>query len=161
MLSFDELYQAYAADVFRFALWLAGDWLEAEDVASETFVRAWARREAIRTATLKAYLLAIARNTYLERRRKDRRQVALDDVHPDPAPGPERQVGSRLELERVRRLLETVPEIDRAAFALRVQHELPYAEIARVLGLSLSAAKVKVHRVRKKLLAARLEKEVP
>ena len=60
----------------------------------------------------------------------------------------------------MRVILQALPEIDRAAFVLRVQHELPYAEIARVLGLSLTATKVKVHRVRKKLLATRIDKEV-
>ena len=63
------------------------------------------------------------------------------------------------EMEMVERVLRAVPEIDRAAFILRVQHELPYAEIARVLQLSLAAAKVKVHRKRKKLLIARMSKE--
>jgi DNA-directed RNA polymerase specialized sigma24 family protein len=52
-----------------------------------------------------------------------------------------------------------MPEIDRAAFVMRVQHELPYAEIARALGLSLTATKVKVHRVRRKLLVTFLDKE--
>ena len=51
-------------------------------------------------------------------------------------------------------------ECDRTAFILRVRHELPYAEIARVLGISLTSAKVKVHRIRKKLLTDRIEKEV-
>ncbi len=87
--------------------------------------------------------------------------MALEDVHPDPAPGPDVLVESHLELRRVHRVLQTLPEIDRAAFVLRVQHELPYAEIARALGLSLSSAKVKVHRVRKKLLTTRVEREVP
>jgi RNA polymerase sigma-70 factor (ECF subfamily) len=57
------------------------------------------------------------------------------------------------------RVLQTLPEIDRTAFILRVQQELPYAEIARVLELSLSAVKVKVHRTRKKLLTAQLEEQ--
>jgi RNA polymerase sigma-70 factor (ECF subfamily) len=157
MLTFQDLYETYAPDVYRFALWLAGDSAEAADVVSETFVRAWVRRATIRTETLKAYLLTIARNVYLERRRKRKREVVLDDVHADPATGPEGVVESRLELERVQRVLQTLPEADRTAFVLRVQHELPYAEIARVLEISLSAAKVKVHRVRKKLLAMRVE----
>jgi RNA polymerase sigma-70 factor (ECF subfamily) len=157
MLSFLDLYESYATDVYRFALWLAGDALEAEDITSETFVRAWAHNSTIRTETLKAYLFAIARNIYLEGMRKGKRQVALGDSYPDPAPGPESVVGSQLELARVRRLLQACSEIDRAAFVLRVQHELPYAEIARALQLSLSATKVKVHRVRKKLLAAFVE----
>ena len=160
MLNFQDLYESYATDVYRFALWLAGDSSEAEDITSETFIRAWVRNSTIRTETLKAYLFAIARNVYLERQRKTKRQVALDGVYRDPAPEPAQVVASQLELQSVRSVLQTLAEIDRAAFVLRVQHELPYAEIARVLGLSLAAAKVKVHRVRKKLLAIRLDKEV-
>jgi len=52
-----------------------------------------------------------------------------------------------------------LPEIDRTAFVLRVQNELSYVEIARVLELSLSASKVKVYRVRKKLIATCIDKE--
>jgi RNA polymerase sigma-70 factor (ECF subfamily) len=160
MLTFQDLYESYATDVYRFAHWLAGDRFEAEDITSETFVRAWARTSTIRTQTLKAYLFAIARNIFLEERRKGKRQVVLTEGYPDPAPKPDEVVESRLELQRVRVILQALPEVDRAAFVLRVQHELPYAEIARVLGLSLTATKVKVHRVRKKLLATRVDKEV-
>ncbi|MCA9927507.1 MAG: hypothetical protein KC419_03475, partial [Anaerolineales bacterium] len=49
MLNFQALYESYAADVYRFALWLAGDRLEAEDITSETFIRAWTHRSPIRT----------------------------------------------------------------------------------------------------------------
>jgi len=158
-LNFEDLYESYATEIYRFAFYLAGDSAEAEDVTSETFVRAWVRRSTIRTETLKAYLFTIARNVYLERKRKRKRQVALEDVHVDPAPGPDVVVESQLELSRVLKVLQTLPEIDRATFIMRVQHELPYAEIARALGLTLTAAKVKVHRVRKKLLAIRAERE--
>jgi len=160
MLNFQDLYESYATDIYRFAFWLAGDSSEAEDITSETFIRVWVKRSTIRTETLKAYLLAIARNVFLQRLRKGKRQVPLEDVYPDPAPGPHERVESRFELLRVQKFLQTLPEIDRAAFILRIQHELPYAEIARVLELSLSTAKVKVHRVRKKLLATCVDKEV-
>jgi RNA polymerase sigma-70 factor (ECF subfamily) len=154
------LYESYATEVYRFSLWLTGDCFEAEDITSETFIRAWVKRSTIRTETLKAYLFTIARNTFLQRQRKRKRQVVLEDVYPDPAPGPHKQVETHLQLLRVQEFLQSLPEVDRAAFVLRVQHELSYAEIARVLELSLSAAKVKVHRVRKKLLAACVDKEV-
>lgn len=159
MLNFQDLYESYAPDVYRFAFWLAGDGSEAEDITSETFIRAWTNTSPIRTETLKAYLFTIARNVFLHRLRKRKRQVALVDTYPDPTPGPDELVGYQLELLRVRRVLQTLPEIDRAAFILRVHHELPYEEIARTLELSLAAAKVKVHRVRKRLLKARLSKE--
>jgi RNA polymerase sigma-70 factor (ECF subfamily) len=159
MLTFQDLYESYSKDVYRFSLWLAGNSSEAEDLTSETFVRAWVRDSPIRTETLKAYLFTIARNLYLERLRKRKREVRLEDGQLNPNPGPGQLVESRLELQKVQRFLQTLPAIDRTAFVLRVQHELPYAEIARVLRLSLSTTKVKVHRVRKKLLAVRLEKE--
>ncbi|GAG61253.1 unnamed protein product [marine sediment metagenome] len=89
MLKFQDLYESYATEVYRFSVWLSGDHFEAEDITSETFIRAWARSSTIRTETLKAYLFTIARNVYLEERRKRKRQVALKDVYPDPAPGPE------------------------------------------------------------------------
>ena len=162
MLTFQDLYASYAADVYRFAFWLAGDSSEAEDITSETFIRAWVNNHTIRTETLKAYLFTIARNIYLESKRNMPTQISLDDFYPDPCPGPEQLVESQLEIRDVQRFLQTLPEVDRAAFIMRVQQELPYAEIARILDLSLSAAKVKVHRVRKRLIAINIsQEEVP
>jgi RNA polymerase sigma factor (sigma-70 family) len=160
MINFQDLYESYANDVYRFSLWLAGDSLEAEDITSETFIRAWVHNSKIRTETLKAYLFAISRNIYLQHQRKKKRQVVLADVHPDPAPSPDELTESQLKLRKVQSVLQTMPEIDRAAFVLHVQHELPYAEIARVLKLSETATKVKVYRVRKKLIATCIGKEV-
>jgi RNA polymerase sigma-70 factor, ECF subfamily len=157
MLNFEKLYQSYAADVYRFAFWLSGDAAIADDITSETFMRAWTKNTTIRTETLKAYLFTIARNIYLEQQRKNKRQVVLQDVYEDGRPNPESITQSRQELQLVWLILQTCPEVDRTAFILRVQQGLPYAEIARVLELSLSAVKVKVHRTRKKLLTAQLE----
>ena len=160
MLSFQDLYESYATEVYRFALWLAGDSFDAEDITSETFIRAWVHNNPIRTETLKAYLFTIARNVYLGKQRKRKNEVAFEDSHLGTAPGPEKMVENQLDIARVQKVLQSVQETDRAAFILRVQYELAYAEIARVLGLSLTAAKVKVHRVRKKLLAIFIAKEV-
>lgn len=160
MLDFQDLYESYAPEVYRFAFWLAGDRAEAEDITSETFIRAWVSHSSIRTETLKAYLLTIARNVYLEQRRKRKYQIALEDSHPDPHPGPDKLAESHAELENAQRILQALPETDRTAFILRVQHGLSYAEIARVLQLSTASAKVKVHRTRMKLLAARMSQEV-
>ena len=159
MLTFQELYESYVDDVYRFSLWLSGDRFEAEDITSDTFIRAWVSKRRIRTETLKAYLFAIARNLFLEKQRKKNRQVTLVDIYPHQAPEPDDVIDSRKELLRVQKILQTFPEVDRAAFIMRVQHELPYAEIARVIGLSLTATKVKVHRVRKKLLTTCVDKE--
>jgi len=151
MLDFQYLYKTYATDVYRFSYWLCGDAVDAEDITSETFLRAWTHRDTIRTETMKAYLLSIARNLYLERLRKQKLHAELSDGLPDLTPGPDKQAEDRDDLARIQSALQQINEVDRAAFILHVQHELPYAEIARVLQLSLSAVKVKVHRVRLKL----------
>lgn len=158
-MDFQELYDSYSKDVYRFALWLSGDTVRAEDLTSETFIRAWTRRDEIRTATLKAYLIAIARNLYLMQLRKESRMAELEDIHSDPSPGPDRITESRHELSRIEQILMTMRECDRTAFVLRVKHELPYSDIARILGLSLTSAKVKVHRVRRRLITDRIERE--
>jgi RNA polymerase sigma factor (sigma-70 family) len=160
MLNFEDLYESYVTEVYHFAYWLSGNRSEAEDITSETFVQAWVKRNNIRTETLRAYLFTIARNVFLQQQRRRKHLVNLEEDYSDPAPGPLEKVEIEFELLRVQKSLRTLPEIDRAAFILRVQHELPYAEIARVLQLSLSSVKVKVHRVRKKLIAACVDKEV-
>jgi len=160
MINFKDLYESYAAEVYRFNLWLVGNISEAEDITSETFIRAWVHHTKIRTETVKAYLFTISRNIYLQHLRKKKRQVILEDVHPDPAVGPEKLTESQLTIQKVHGVLQFLPEIDRTSFVLRVQHELPYDEIARILELSITATKVKVYRVRKKLIATCIDKEV-
>ena len=160
MTNFQDLYESYGDEVYRFAFWLAGNRLEAEDITSETFIRAWTHSSKIRTETLKAYLFTISRNIYLQHQRKKRRQVVLEDIHPDPAPGPDKKTESQLKLQKVQSVLQSLTEIDHTAFFLRVHQELPYAEVARILELSVTATKVKVYRVRKKLIATSIDKEV-
>lgn len=159
MLTFHELYERHARDVYRFAYWMCGDPVEAEDITSETFVRAWTARTPIRTETVKAYLFAIARNLHAEQRRRSRRQAQLDAFAPDPSPTPEQLVEDRLALAEAQSGIQALPEADRAALIMRVLYEMPYDEIARALSLSVVAAKVKVHRARLKLAEGRLKKE--
>ncbi len=162
MIDIEELYRRYAGDVFRFAFWLSGDRAEAEDLTSETFVRAWANVERLRLATVKGLLFTIARNLFLQPpRRAGRRRDAPGDHHPDPAPGPGRSAEARAELERTLAALATLPEADRAALLMRAEHDLPYAEVGRALGISTGAARVKVHRARLKLHSLLKPPETP
>ena len=153
MLTFEELYVAYSPDVYRFAAWLCGDASDAEDITAETFTRAWMNFNIIRTETLKAYLFTIARNIHLESLRKRKDHETLNDRHPDSQPSLKIALEHQGEIDQIRALLLTLPEIDRSAFVMRVQYDLPYIEIARVLHLSEGTVKVKVHRVRKLLFA--------
>ena len=154
-MDFGAIYERYAADVLRFALYLSGNRADAEEIAAETFVRAWAATEEIRVETIKAYLFSIARRLCIERYRRHRREGEWPADVRDRGPGPEDAASSRNELESVMAALHAMPEIDRAAVLLRA-NELSYEEIARTLDVSPAAARVKVHRARMKLAALTL-----
>ena len=128
-----ELYHRYSRDVYRFAFWLSGSAADADDITSETFVRAWTSHRPVRTATAKAYLLKIARNLFLQSHRRRREVLELTEDLVDPMPGPERRLAGASEVAEIRGALATLAEIDRSALLLRVEEGLPYAEIARVL----------------------------
>lgn len=153
MTDLQTLYQRYSRDVHRFALYLSGDATLAEDITSETFLRAWCSAKPIRAATVKAYLFTIARNVYLQSLRRSRRQAALDESLPSPWPDPEQRAQQRNVVEVVLRALGMLPEIDRSALVMRSTAGMAYEDIARALNLSLSAAKVRVHRARLRLAA--------
>jgi RNA polymerase sigma-70 factor (ECF subfamily) len=148
IVDFRSLYERYAQDVYRFALYLCGDPLFAEDIAEETFVRAWVTPDEVRVGTVKAYLFMIARNLYRDGLKQAARQVELQDNLPDSKPSPEAVSSIRSELHLVLQALQTLPEVDRAVLLMHVQDDMPYAEIAAALGLSVAAVKVKVHRSR-------------
>jgi RNA polymerase sigma-70 factor (ECF subfamily) len=152
-MTFEQLYNTYFPDVFRFAVWLTHDTTQAEDVASETFIRAWARRDRLRTETLKGYLFAIARNILIKHRRRSNKNEQLPEELADGSPDPHRAAAARMDLDRVTRALSQMPSPDRLALVLRTEHSLPYEEIARVLEISVGSARVKVHRARRRLLA--------
>src|SRR5215470_6004742 len=133
MTRFRELYESYARDVYRFALYLSGDTALADDITSETFIRVWSSPEPVRLATVKAYLLTIARNLWLTERRRSWRRQDLDETIPDNRQSALRQVEVKDELERVLRALRDIPEVDRTALLMRVEEGLPYEEVAAAL----------------------------
>lgn len=89
----------------------------------------------------RAYLFATARNLLLQKLRRERlvRIDSLTELHlltlEDDAPDPERDVGARRELDRVRRLIAALPDRCREIFEMRRVQGLPQREIAARLGL--------------------------
>ena len=114
----------------------------------------------IRTETVRAYLITIARNLYLKQQPKANRLTEIDYSMESLLPNPEQSVENKLLLEEVSHHLNQQSEIDRSAFLLRTVYEMPYAEIARILSISVSNAKVKIHRVRLKIAKALSNMEV-
>jgi len=156
---FHAVYERHARDVLRFAFYLCGDRSRAEEIAAETFAQAWTSIDPARTSTLKAYLFSIARNLVRRELRRDSRRAELDGELQDPRPGPASSAGDRLELRAVLAALQRLPEADRAALLMRAQDGLSHEEIARVLGLSVVAVRVRIHRARLRLLESKIRQE--
>jgi RNA polymerase sigma-70 factor (ECF subfamily) len=156
LADFGSLYRLHAPHLRRFALYLSGDAALADDLVSEAFVRVWTARDRVEFATVRAYLFTIVRNLHLQHLRQQRRLAPLDDATLDGQPGPEERASDRSDLRAVLAALARLREVDRAALLMRADEGVSYEEIAAALGISVSAAKVKVHRARLKLAEARL-----
>ena len=152
---FEELYRCYAEDVFRFSLYLSGNWALAQDLTSEAFVRAWTGAGPVEVATAKAYLFTIARNLFLDSlRREPERAELLPNLQATPAVSPE----IREELARTLDDLRQIAEGDRSALVMVVFEEMSYEEVARTLGVSVGAVKSRVFRARLRLSELRQQR---
>ena len=152
MVGFHELYERHWRDVYRFALFLSGNPAIAEDLASDTFVRAWTAKGSIREATVRAYLLTITRNLWRDLRRRDSRMVPLADAD---APAIDARGDTLVDLGWTERQLALVAAGDRAALLLHARDGLSYEEIASRLDITVGAVKSRVFRARQALNALR------
>jgi RNA polymerase sigma-70 factor (ECF subfamily) len=155
MLTFHDIYIEHAAHVRRFALFLTHDGALADDLTSETFLRAWTAAERIERATMRSYLLTITRNLHRDHLRREVRHTDLDETLPAESRRVDEGIDARASLARVLEASANLSPIDRAVFFERVLEEMPYQEIARRHGLSVAAVKVKMYRARLKLMLAR------
>lgn len=155
MTDIENLYQRYAGDVRRFALYLSGDRAMADEITSDTFMRAWMAADRIRQPTVKSYLFTIARNAYTDLLRRDARHTQLDENMPDTRISVQTQMEQSAEVRAVLAALQLLPDLDRTALLMRSLDEMPYEEIAETLGISVASARVKVHRARLKLMQTR------
>ena len=141
---FDQHYRAVSAYALRRTL--AG---EADDVVAETFLVAWRRLDEV-PAEAKPWLFAVARKVLANQRRAAGRRTALTTRIADGATaavdGP---TGTPL-----LRALATLSETDCEVLLLTAWEGLSTDETARVLGCSRTAAKVRLHRARRRLRRA-------
>jgi RNA polymerase sigma-70 factor (ECF subfamily) len=155
MTDIENLYERYAGDVRRFALYLCGDVVMADEITSDTFVRAWMAAGRIRQPTVKSYLFTIARNAYTDLLRRAARHTQLDENMPDMRISAQTEMELSAEVRAVLAALQQLPEMDRTVLLMRALDEMPYEEIAETLGIPVVTAKVKVHRARLKLIQTR------
>jgi RNA polymerase sigma-70 factor, ECF subfamily len=158
-VAFRLLFERHSPAVWRFLKDTFRDEAAADEATQETFVRAHGRLATLRDADrLASWLLGIARLVFLETRRA--RGVHLDVEGEEneglveavlPTPTPEDLLLDRETEALLAEALGHLREERRSALLLRIDHGLPYEEIAQVMGWSLPKVKNEIHRARLQL----------
>jgi RNA polymerase sigma-70 factor, ECF subfamily len=167
---FERLVIAYQHRLYGFALRLAGNPQDAEEIAQDAFVRAYralSTYDPPQTATLRVrpWLFQIALNVFRNRLRQVRpQQVPLDHadedgefflhLEADRREQPEQALDSAESERRLAGLITALPEHFRIAIVLRHVEGLSYAEMAALLGQPTGTLKAHVHRAVKQLQRA-------
>jgi RNA polymerase sigma-70 factor (ECF subfamily) len=153
--AFDILYAMYKARIYRFCLHMMSDDVLAKDAFQETFIRMYEHRTELRGQNVSSWLFTIARRSCLNQMRARRlNHDAFDETY-HGAPVEDEIVDVYLR-EHIERALAMLPVALREALVLREYDGYSYGEIASIVGIDLSLAKVRVYRARlqmRKLLA--------
>ena len=153
-MDFEEVYETYFGDVYRYLLRLSGSRAAAEDITSETFLRAMQALPRFRgDCDVRVWLCRIARNTYFSTRRDPDNQPMEEpgEERAGSAPSPEEETLRREEGRRLRQLLHGLEEPYREVFLWRHYGDLSFREIGQLFGKSENWACVTYHRARGKL----------
>jgi len=155
-------FEDFYGEIFRYALSLMHDVAEAEDVAQETFLRAYRRLDPLpASGSLMAWLYRIATRIGLDRIRKQARHIpeepgaGLDEleVADRDLPSLQQIAGQNNMSACVERYLEDLPASDRAVIWLHDLDGLTGPEIAETLSVSLATVKIRLQRAHRKLQA--------
>lgn len=158
---FERLYAAHLGVVSAWAFRRDADRERARDLVAETFLVAWRRLDDIPHEAERAWLLSVATKIRLNQRRGDHRQSRMVErlgaQLPEP---PVMSVPHELDPELTAGLRE-LSHTDRELLLLIAWEQLPVAEAARVVGITAVAARVRLHRLRRRLAPLLAPKDAP
>jgi RNA polymerase sigma-70 factor (ECF subfamily) len=155
--AFARLYDKYVDVVFRYVLFRVGDRELAEDVTSETFLRALRRIESVsyQGRDVGAWFVTIARNLVLDHVKSSRFRLEVataevDDTKPADS-GPEQQVLSKVTRTALLECVGQLGDDQRECIVLRFLQGLSVAETAKVMARNEGAVKALQHRAVRRL----------
>jgi RNA polymerase sigma-70 factor (ECF subfamily) len=148
--AFGELYDRHIVRVYRHLYYMVGNATEAEDLAAQTFLKAWEAidRYQVRGAPFVSWLLRIAHNLGVShlRSRRETSQVHEGLVDDKPRRDPDAALLQTAEEEMVREAILNLREEQRQVIILRFIEDLDYREVAEIIGKSVAAIRVIQHR---------------
>lgn len=155
--AFGELYDLFAAKIYRFISYKLPTREMAEDVLQETFMKAWQALPKLNPEKLyfSAWLYTIARNLINDQYRAVKRRPTPDslDNYYDLATDddPAENTDEILNKEKLRKILSELPAGYKQVLELRFLQEFSVEETAKVMGKTVVAVRVMQHRAIKKL----------
>lgn len=152
---FDEIYQLYAADVYRYLLRLTRNEALADDLLQDTMLKAFMSADKFRgDCAVKTWLCTIARNLWCDHCKKaENRNLPLDDFGTLSDGGSfEQRLEDQAQAMQIHALLHRMDEPYKEVFSLRVFAELSFREIGNVFGNTENWARTTFFRAKKKLI---------
>jgi RNA polymerase sigma-70 factor (ECF subfamily) len=155
---FNELAEAYSADLYRYAMWICGNDALAKDLIQETFLRAWRALDSLNDVTAaKSWLITILRREYA--RTFERKVPLFTDIDSVSIADDEELKPDELKERDLLRegILKLEPKY-RDPLLLQAIFGHSCAEISEQLGITRSAVMTQLFRAREKL-KAQLQKD--
>lgn len=156
--SFTHIYRRYVSVVHAYLAQRAEDWSTAQDMTSETFLRAFrgVQKLEYQGKPLRAWLLTIARNVSLDYHRRNIRRLVLVDEDSlvfceDLARSPEQVAVDRISCNEALAVMDELSEVQRQCLALRFLYGLSVAETACEMCRTEEAVRALQHRALRKL----------
>jgi RNA polymerase sigma-70 factor, ECF subfamily len=153
--AFARLIERYWDRLYRWLYRMTRDRHMAEDLTQETFLKALNAVQTFRAGSnFRAWVFRIGHNNFVNQRRADRRsrhQLPEDAAEPEVG-SVEMAIENREALEAIARAVAELPSDFRAALTLRVEEDLSFREIARILNTTEETARWRVFKARQKLL---------
>lgn len=160
--AFDDLMRRYEKKVYNFAFRLCGNYDEANDVASETFVRVFNALGNFRgDSSFITWLFRITTNVYLDEKKRQRARPAqsLEEIIEleettvrrqieDPSPTPSEQVEHHERVDMLQNAINSLPDYQRMMIVMYHTENRSYEEIAEMLDLPIGTVKSRLNRAR-------------
>lgn len=150
---FRDLMEAYGEDVWNFAFSLTRQRSLSDDIRQDVFIKVYDKLEFFRgESSVKTWLLSITRNVAIDyQKRAFFRKVTLVGFIQDKgiSSSAEKEFLQNENLKEVWKMVLNLPVKLREVLVLYVHHQLSIAEIAKLLQVSESAVKTRLHRARK------------
>ena len=139
--------------LYRFSLRILGNHAEAEDVVQEVMIKIWKDRENLsKIKNLEAWCMRLTKNLSIDKSRgKHFNLNAIPDNFDivQISAGPQKLAELSDIMDKVKKLMTELPDMQRMAMQLRDVEGMSYKEIAEILELQLDQVKVNIHRARK------------